>query len=158
MKNLGLVGTELPVGVPIPWPLAIPPAGWLKCNGSTFTAEQYPQLAKAYTLLKLPDLRGEFIRGWGDDKDVDVGRAILSWQADNFRGHQHGITAFDAWDASVLTRNDRSGDALLSTDNAIGYGDTPNGEVKSGLYKTEYSGENETRPRNIAFNYIVRAV
>ncbi|EHW4650983.1 tail fiber protein, partial [Escherichia coli] len=23
----------MPVGVPVPWPLATPPTGWLKCNG-----------------------------------------------------------------------------------------------------------------------------
>ncbi|HCN5402352.1 TPA: tail fiber protein, partial [Escherichia coli] len=23
----------LPVGVPVPWPSATPPTGWLKCNG-----------------------------------------------------------------------------------------------------------------------------
>ncbi|WP_092514950.1 phage tail protein [Xenorhabdus mauleonii] len=153
------MGTELPVGVPVPWPLEKPPTGWLKCNGSTFITGQYPKLEEVYPSLKLPDLRGEFIRGWGDDRgDIDVGRTLLSWQADSFRAHQHGVTAFDAWDASVLIRNDRSGDVLLSTDNAVGYGDKPNGEIKGGLYKTEYNGENETRPRNIAFNYIVRAI
>ncbi|ENC3910672.1 tail fiber protein, partial [Escherichia coli] len=26
-------GSALPVGVPVPWPLATPPTGWLKCNG-----------------------------------------------------------------------------------------------------------------------------
>lgn len=57
--NVGLgEGSALPVGVPVPWPLAVPPAGWLKCNGAAFTASQYPQLALAYPSLRLPDLRG----------------------------------------------------------------------------------------------------
>ncbi|MFM4191051.1 phage tail protein, partial [Klebsiella quasipneumoniae] len=64
VKNLGLgEGSALPVGVPVPWPSATPPTGWLKCNGAAFTASQYPKLALAYPSLKLPDLRGEFIRG-----------------------------------------------------------------------------------------------
>uniref|UniRef100_UPI00293467B3 phage tail protein n=1 Tax=Enterobacter asburiae TaxID=61645 RepID=UPI00293467B3 len=43
VKNLGLgEGSALPVGVPIPWPSATPPTGWLKCNGAAFTASQYP--------------------------------------------------------------------------------------------------------------------
>ncbi|CDL87332.1 phage tail protein [Xenorhabdus cabanillasii] len=158
VKNLGLgEGSALPVGVPVPWPLEIPPAGWLKCNGSTFDKEKCPKLAQAYPSGILPDLRGEFIRGWSEKRNVDSGRALLSWQADSFRTHWHGITAFDAWNATVLRSNDRSGDALLSTDNATGYGNTPNGEIKRGLYRTDDRGENETRPRNIAFNYIVRA-
>ncbi|HII1904294.1 TPA: phage tail protein, partial [Escherichia coli] len=65
--NLGLgEGSALPVGVPVPWPSATPPTGWLKCNGAAFSAEEYPELAKAYPTNKLPDLRGEFIRGWDD--------------------------------------------------------------------------------------------
>ncbi|WP_416778348.1 phage tail protein [Xenorhabdus budapestensis] len=159
VRNLGLTaGSALPVGVPIPWPLAIPPAGWLKCNGSTFTAGQYPALEKVYPSLRLPDLRGEFIRGWSDDsKEVDVGRALLSSQADSFRAHDHRISAFDAWGLTVLKPNDRFGDALLSTDNAIEYGGDRNGKTND-KYQTGSEGENETRPRNIAFNYIVRAV
>ncbi|MGK3503249.1 phage tail protein, partial [Escherichia coli] len=41
------------------WPTATPPAGWLQCNGATFTKEQYPVLARVYPTLRLPDLRGE---------------------------------------------------------------------------------------------------
>ncbi|HAX9293183.1 TPA: phage tail protein, partial [Escherichia coli] len=30
--NVGLgEGSALPVGVPVPWPTATPPAGWLQC-------------------------------------------------------------------------------------------------------------------------------
>ncbi|MFU7673621.1 phage tail protein, partial [Escherichia coli] len=60
--NVGLgEGSALPVGVPVPWPSVTPPTGWLKCNGAAFSAEEYPELAKAYPSGKLPDLRGEFI-------------------------------------------------------------------------------------------------
>ncbi|WP_410703912.1 phage tail protein, partial [Citrobacter freundii] len=39
LKNVGLgEGSALPVGIPVPWPSATPPTGWLKCNGATFTA------------------------------------------------------------------------------------------------------------------------
>ncbi|WP_251005681.1 phage tail protein, partial [Escherichia coli] len=30
------VDSALPVGVPVPWPSATPPTGWLKCNGAAF--------------------------------------------------------------------------------------------------------------------------
>ncbi|WP_161954815.1 phage tail protein, partial [Escherichia coli] len=46
VKNVGLgEGSALPVGVPVPWPSATPPTGWLKCNGAPFSAEEYPELA-----------------------------------------------------------------------------------------------------------------
>ncbi|MCK0464821.1 MULTISPECIES: phage tail protein, partial [Enterobacteriaceae] len=31
--------------MPVPWPSATPPAGWLKCNGAAFSSEMYPNLA-----------------------------------------------------------------------------------------------------------------
>ncbi|WP_081708357.1 phage tail protein, partial [Yersinia wautersii] len=52
------VGNDVaPVGIPMPWPLAVPPTGWLKCNGSHFDKSRYPQLAETYPSGILPDLR-----------------------------------------------------------------------------------------------------
>ncbi|HGT5681130.1 TPA: phage tail protein [Escherichia coli] len=139
LTYLGLgEGSALPVGVPVPWPSATPPTGWLKCNGAAFSAEEYPELAKAYPTNKLPDLRGEFIRGWDDGRGVDAGRALLSAQSDLFKAHHHSFTFFTGYAAGGGTGAvyDYSGNAGRDT------GDT---------------GGNETRPRNIAFNYIVRA-
>ncbi|WP_260733258.1 phage tail protein, partial [Escherichia coli] len=40
LDYLGLgEGSALPVGVPVPWPSATPPTGWLKCNGAAFSSE-----------------------------------------------------------------------------------------------------------------------
>nr|WP_248691061.1 phage tail protein [Escherichia coli] len=89
--NVGLgEGSALPVGVPVPWPSATPPTGWLKCNGAAFSAEEYPELAKAYPTNKLPDLRGEFIRGWDDGRGVDSGRGLLTAQAETKITNHHG--------------------------------------------------------------------
>ncbi|EMW2841529.1 TPA: tail fiber protein [Yersinia enterocolitica] len=158
VKNLGLgEGSALPVGVPVPWPSATPPTGWLKCNGAAFTAAHYPELALAYPSFKLPDLRGEFIRGWDDGRGVDSDRELSSVQGHMFASHSHNVPAWDAWDSSVLTPNDKQGDKLLSTDNAISSNvGTANGMANS-KYATVASGSTETRPRNVAFNYIVRA-
>ncbi|MGR8570349.1 phage tail protein [Escherichia coli] len=49
--------------------LETPPTGWLKCNGAAFSSEKYPNLAKTN---KLPDLRGEFIRGWDDGRYLNT--------------------------------------------------------------------------------------
>jgi len=156
LKNLGLGdGSSIPVGTPVPWPAATPPSGWLKCNGASFAAT-YTGLAKVYPSLKLPDLRGEFIRGWDDGRGVDSGRAILTAQGHLLAGHAHNVPSWDAWDSTVLTSNDRQGDMLLSTDNAITSGSPING-MHNSKYATTTVGGTETRPRNIAFNYIVRA-
>nr|WP_305879121.1 tail fiber protein [Escherichia coli]WKT25995.1 hypothetical protein JJJLNNOC_00053 [Escherichia coli] len=93
LNYLGLgEGSALPVGVPVPWPTATPPAGWLKCDGRAFTKEQYPVLARVYPTLRLPDLRGEFIRGWDDGRKVDTGRKLLSAQgATLFKNSNAGL-------------------------------------------------------------------
>lgn len=157
LNNLGLgAGSALPVGIPVPWPLAAAPAGWLKCNGAAFTAAQYPKLALAYPALKLPDLRGEFLRGWDDGRGVDSGRVLLSAQDDalqNITGSMLDVTAgvnnitTGAFSASTLVPN---------------LANTPvNGSFKQANYSFDASRvartSAETRPRNIAFNYIVRA-
>ncbi|HHE4065883.1 TPA: phage tail protein, partial [Escherichia coli] len=91
LDYLGLgEGSALPVGVPVPWPTATPPAGWLKCDGRAFTKEQYPVLARVYPTLRLPDLRGEFIRGWDDGRKVDTGRDLLSRQDGTSFSHYAG--------------------------------------------------------------------
>ncbi len=157
LENLGLgEGSALPVGVPVPWPSATPPTGWLKCNGAAFSAEEYPELAKAYPTNKLPDLRGEFIRGWDDGRGVDSGRALLSAQSDTLQN----ITG-SFLDMTTGPNNNTVGAFTSSTL-------TPNlaSIATGGTYKQENyyfdasrvaRTSTETRARNIAFNFIVRA-
>lgn len=155
--NLGLgEGLALPVGVPVPWPSATPPTGWLKCNGAAFSAEEYPELAKAYPTNKLPDLRGEFIRGWDDGRGVDAGRQLLSSQGDairNIEGFADGGIgmSFDAIRGAFYDAGTRSA-TMANNTTAIGKTDDL-GFDASRVVPTA----NENRPRNIAFNYIVRA-
>ncbi|WP_244584473.1 phage tail protein, partial [Escherichia coli] len=100
LDYLGLgEGSALPVGVTVPWPSATPPEGWLKCNGAAFDKLKYPKLATAYPSGKLPDLRGEFIRGWDDGRGIDAGRVLLSIQAGMLEKHRHPIVANDGYDS-----------------------------------------------------------
>ncbi|EEV5591908.1 phage tail protein, partial [Escherichia coli] len=157
LAYLGLgEGSALPVGVPVPWPSATPPTGWLKCNGAAFSAEEYPELAKAYPTNKLPDLRGEFIRGWDDGRGVDAGRQLLSSQGDairNIEGFADGGIgmSFDAIRGAFYDAGTRSA-TMANNTTAIGKTDDL-GFDASRVVPTA----NENRPRNIAFNYIVRA-
>ncbi|RYH51418.1 phage tail protein [Escherichia coli] len=167
LDYLGLgEGSALPVGVPVPWPSATPPTGWLKCNGAAFSAEEYPELAKAYPTNKLPDLRGEFIRGWDDERGVDSGRTLLSAQGDAIRNITGGFGQL---------RVNSEINAIVDVQSVSGafYGGT---SVRNNInVSMTYANDrkirqdvhfsaanvvptaNENRPRNIAFNYIVRA-
>ena len=167
LTYLGLgKGSALPVGVPVPWPSATPPTGWLKCNGAVFSAEEYPELAKAYPTKKLPDLRGEFIRGWDDGRGIDTNRSLLSSQGDAIRnitgsfGQQRVNSEINAIiDVSGVagafygeesTRNNINVPMTYATDRRI----------RQDVYFSAANvvpTANENRPRNIAFNYIVRA-
>ncbi|MDF7488244.1 phage tail protein [Escherichia coli] len=162
LENLGLgEGSALPVGVPVPWPSATPPTGWLKCNGAAFSAEDYPNLAKAYPTLKLPDLRGEFIRGWDGGKGVDSGRTLLSAQGDAIRNIT-GVVGYSSIGDSQGLLGYVSGAFSASESKAPAL----SGASASGYQRSLYANfnasavvptANENRPRNIAFNYIVRA-
>ncbi|HDS9867692.1 TPA: phage tail protein [Escherichia coli] len=154
-------GSALPVGVPVPWPSAIPPTGWLKCNGAAFSAEEYPKLAKVYPTNKLPDLRGEFIRGWDDGRGIDAGRALLSLQAGMLEKHRHMVVANDGYDskeewelAAIFRKAYTQGRGLDAADAGGTLIPSPTLHTRGSIGNT---GGSETRPRNIAFNYIVRA-
>ncbi|ECN8254499.1 MULTISPECIES: phage tail protein [Enterobacteriaceae] len=173
LDYLGLgEGSALPVGVPVPWPSATPPTGWLKCNGAAFSSEMYPNLAKAYPTNKLPDLRGEFIRGWDDGRGVDAGRAILSAQGDairNIYGEFRTVNTenYSIWESvgsfkgAVVPLNPSTNNSYFSLVRSM-VTERSEGGVYPKVIGLDASRivptANENRPRNIAFNYIVRAV
>ncbi|HHI1221726.1 TPA: tail fiber protein [Escherichia coli] len=168
LTYLGLgEGSALPVGVPVPWPSATPPTGWLKCNGAPFSAEEYPKLAKAYPKLKLPDLRGEFIRGWDDGRGVDSARLLLSSQAASILEHNHEM---HGWTGNPLMARDvgeLGTSSVFAVQLSIGDGGllyswkdgsgTTNDSKRMDRTNHVSSGAGDGSPRNIAFNYIVRA-
>ncbi len=159
LDYLGLgEGSALPVGVPVPWPLETPPTGWLKCNGAAFSSEKYPNLAKVYPTNKLPDLRGEFIRGWDDGRGIDSGRNLLSAQNDaiqNIVGSFGRTQLFrDVLSSGPFSQHGQVlSTGLKETEIIEGYGAYNWTFDASRSVRTA----SETRPRNIAFNYIVRA-
>ncbi|WP_097501183.1 phage tail protein [Escherichia coli] len=162
LAYLGLgEGSALPVGVPVPWPSATLPTGWLKCNGAAFDKVKYPRLATAYPSGKLPDLRGEFIRGWDDGRGVDAGRALLSIQTGMLEKHRHIVVANDGYDskeewelATIFRRAYTQGRGLDAADAGGTLIPSPTLHTRGSIGNT---GGSETRPRNIAFNFIVRA-
>ncbi|MDC3563499.1 tail fiber protein [Escherichia coli] len=163
LENLGLgEGSALPVGVPVPWPSATPPTGWLKCNGAPFTASQYPKLALAYPALRLPDLRGKFIRGWDDGRGIDNGRSLLSDQLDALQDMTGSIEVSD--NTGVVGGIRASSGVFTMVNNTGNVPVWSSSSVPGVRYSTaNFSAANvartaqETRPSNIAFNYIVRA-
>lgn len=50
----------VPVGTIVDFIGATPPTGWLACNGATFSAATYPELAAVLGGTTLPDAQGRF--------------------------------------------------------------------------------------------------
>lgn len=132
---------NIPVGTPIPWSLPTAPAGYLICQGQTFNKATYPKLAIAYPSGRLPELRSEFIRGADAGRGVDTGREVLSSQSGNSL-----LSARGMWGNSEFS--------LKMTSGSVGTDNQGQHEI---YQQIEGQNGNETRPRNIAFLYIVRA-
>ena len=148
-----------PTGTVIAFAGETAPIGYLACNGQAITAGNNFVLngkivandSDANTVevdltdlvgivgTTVPDLRGEFVRGWSDDKvGVDDGRSIRSFQGDQFAEHNHSAPAGPA----AVSGGQLGGGSRVSD---------------SGLASTNNSGTGtETRPRNIALLYCIK--
>ncbi|MDS7935680.1 phage tail protein [Acinetobacter sp. V91_7] len=138
---------------PVPYSKATPPTGYLVMQGQSISAELYPNLSKLYGSV-LPDMRGEFIRGYDNGRGVDAGRSILSGQQDAIRNITGTI------EASLLSSAKGSGAfGDISPSGGHGGGSNESDTRKSTTFDASrvVPTASENRPRNIAFNYIVKA-
>lgn len=169
IKKVGLGAGAPPIGIPFFWPSAAMPNTvmdewsdmvFLKFNGATFSASTYPKLALIFPGLMLPELRGEFIRVWDDGRGVDSGRALLSAQGDAIRdisGKLLGLmttagsqSAADEWVTGPFKAVHENSFGQLATSPGNRY------DVGFSAARVVPTAE-ENRPRNIAFNFLVRA-
>ena len=142
------------------------PTGWLFCNGVTvpngtgtvqgitanFSA-LYNVVRDTYgTMGTVPDLRGQFIRGWDPSNSIDLSRRFGSTQQDALQGHWHDFYSspyadggpylhanFDALDRAQNTKNPYA--------NTVGY--KVKDAISDGSNGTPRIGK-ETRPVNVA--------
>ena len=175
------LSTDYFAGIPLPWPVQWVPDGFLAMNGAPFDKRRYPRLAVLYPTGRLPDLRGEFIRGWDANRGVDNNRPLLSNQDDakkqTYIEFQHmdiqrsdpsvirgdGDQSTMQWSGS----GSNGGEKGWSTRNVgihnsytmplLTTGD-PNGSQMNDMLRKFWIGTGtETRPRNVAFQYICYA-
>lgn len=126
-----------------------PPTGWLKANGAAISRTTYSALFDAIgttfgagdgsTTFDLPDLRGEFLRGWDDGRGVDSGRSFGTAQGDAFQQHTHPVPSTGNYyyhEGSSTALHTTGGNTLRAGQIAA--------PGASGRTSTE------TRPRNVA--------
>lgn len=144
-----IASLTFPSGAVLPFARSTAPSGWLVCDGSAVSRSAYPSLWAAIgaifgagdgaTTFNLPDLRGEFVRGWDAGRGADLWRTFGSFQADDFRAHTHQIYG-DA-------RSNFDGGGRVPTVGGVGF---------EAWVETQASGGSETRPRNVALLYCIK--
>ena len=159
----------VPVGAVFYFAASTEPTGFLKCNGAAVPRTgQYAALfavtgttygvGNGTTTFNLPDLRGEFIRGWDDGKGVDPARVFGLPQGYATAKPQTTTATRLLGDGTTTTI-----DASTTNPSAIGFTrisktteGVTTGSVDSANAGQEIdvlqgvTGDAETRPRNVA--------
>jgi microcystin-dependent protein len=143
----------VPAGTVIFHAAATAPSGYLKANGAEVSRTTYVALFAAIgtlygagdgsTTFKLPDLRGQFLRGFDDGAGVDTGRVLGSAQTDAFQGHYHKPLTASGFSTSNNTLGTQQTSAVGGTEATTGI------PVTDGTNGTPRTAA-ETRPKNIA--------
>ncbi|EFH5814688.1 TPA: phage tail protein [Escherichia coli] len=164
--DVGMGSGAPAIGVPFFWPSAAMPntviSEWsdmvfLKFNGASFSAAAYPKLAQVFPGLTLPEARGEFPRIWDDGRGVDSGRALLSTQVDAIRNITGEVGFVQYFGNTTNSGALYSGGAQNLTNLQPGGSTVAQSILFSAGKDPSVSIANENRPRNIAFNFLVRA-
>ena len=175
----------IPTATIVPFGAATIPMGWLPCDGSQLDGSN-PRYAQLYATIgiafggnstsqqfNLPDLRGRFLRGWDHgakhDPDVllrtsmapggNIADSVGSQQGQSVQQHAHMIsdpghshTTLAFLDGNIAVGG--PGTAWGTFSPAPATPDT--GISKTGITATESTGSAETRPPNVAVNYIIK--
>ena len=157
-------GGLIPSGAVFYFAASTAPTGYLKANGAAISRTTYAALFAAIgttfgsgdgsTTFNLPDLRGEFIRGWDDGRGIDTSRAMGSAQSGMVGPHNHTASVTDpghahgysGWAYRASLTDD--GPDQLDVYNPTG---ATTGSHSTGVSVTvNNSSGTETRPRNVA--------
>jgi phage-related tail fiber protein len=162
--------SALPVGSMVSFPLNKIPPGFLEIDGSVKSIAVYPDLAaflgtafnkgdEGAGNFRLPESRGEFLRGWDHGRGIDAGRSIGSWQ-------KGSLQSFDPSNAaqavSGLWHNSTGSDAGLLDLHGLDPHNTTDYTISNAVFTTGSSPVNVgalgvTRPRNLAVMWCIKA-
>lgn len=150
---------RLPVGSVVYVAESSAPTGYLKANGAAVSRTSYAELFAAIgttfgvgdgaTTFNLPDLRGEFVRGWDDGRGVDSGRALggaQSWAIQNITGRAN---------SDLVRFNYAATDGAFAAESMVSRA-RPSSTTTGDTYGINFDASrvvqtaNETRPRNVA--------
>ena len=159
------LAAAIPTGIILPYPAATPPEGFLECDGAAINRAIYPELygviGTAYgvgndsTTFNIPDLRGEFLRGWDNGRGVDDGRVLGSFQGGTLQSADSDNT--NPWPVGGLSSSVRRNWDSVPADYhepAIMMG--ASGHHGWGTHTSQSNYYGWSRPRNIAIQFIIK--
>ncbi|WP_419736796.1 tail fiber protein [Pseudomonas sp. COR18] len=155
--------SSLPVGSMVPFPKGTVPAGFLEADHSVQSIAVYPDL---YAYLgttfndgtepaghfRLPESRGEFLRGWDHGRGVDAGRAVGTYQSNAMQGHNHALNYSGASVGPFGFAGGANIGLAVTNANTI-----QAATIVSDGVNGAPSVATETRPRNLAVMWCIKA-
>ncbi len=170
------VAPSSPAGEVITFAGSTAPTGFLLCDGSAVSRITYSNLfavigttygvGNGATTFNLPDLRGEFIRGFDAGRGVDVGRVNGSFQSTalpNVIGQTLGgfVNGADNLANNITGPIGNQNNGTFATNSGTQASNALDSQHRIVLDLSKGSsvyqnGVNESRPRNIAMNYCIK--
>lgn len=176
----GQLAAGVPVGTILTFGASTPPSGFLECNGSAISRSTYASLfsilstthgaGDGSSTFNLPDLRGQFVRGWDNNAGVDASRTFGSTQTDQNKNHTHttdsvtltggirkisegflsGGSATGVFTKTSDGNNSITGSSSTSPVGGVDFDGTHSHTISSS------GGGTEARPKNVALMYIIK--
>ena len=161
-----------PPGAIMTFAMSAAPTGWLYCNGQQVSRTTYSELFSAIgttygigngtTTFSLPDMRGEFVRGWDNSRGIDSGRAFGSTQKGTITIVDPNLNSlnvagiYSEYEYNTSTFAPVAGYDIINIADYAGVLRAHIGGTGSGLLETNGFAQGATRPRNIALYYCIK--
>ena len=172
IESIVAQASSLPVGSMVAFPKGAVPPGFLEIDGSVKSAATYPDLAvylgttfntggEGAGNFRLPESRGEFLRGWDHGRGVDAGRTIGSYQLGTLVASDFDGLAPQTMGSAVST-NPNAGPIHIGADPVVA-AQYPNASVVTGAGTAFNSTTTRpdlfgvARPRNLAVMWCIKA-
>lgn len=150
----------------ITWPTETVPAGTLECNGATLNIADYPSLyaviltrygGDGVTTFKLPNYRGEFLRGWDHGRGLDPNAATRTNAGGGATGDHVGTNQTNQAGSVTVTgtaqvpyyEGEDAGGFIIGAQTGKSVSPTTPPEAYTGAAVSASYSSSESRPVNI---------
>lgn len=169
-----IVGDTVPIGTMMAFASTTVPNNWLECDGQAkstasfnelyvaianndgtasfgYLSDQFGNRDSSGSYFKLPDFRGEFLRGWDHNRGIDVSRIFATAKTSSIKSHQHIFPGDD----QLSFANGYAG-WVASSAATFPYDADSHFGGGGQLWRTTAFGGGDTFPRNIAVMWCIK--